>query len=303
MTSNLAPIVLFVYNRPEHTRHTVDALRNNLLAEQSELFIFADGAKKAEDINKVNEVREYIGKITGFKRVVVKERKENYGLAKSVVSGVTEIVNQYKKVIVLEDDLITDKQFLKYMNMGLDIYQDEPQVYSITGYSYFREGLKDIDTCFLKITSSWSWATWKDRWDQYDPECKGWESLQRDHRLRKQFDYDYSYPYYRLLQMQLKDAKINSWAIKWYWTVFKKGGLTLYPGVSLVQNAGFDGSGEHCGTKQTNFQIYKQENEIEKMKFENNIKENALIRKQTAKAIYRKHGIMGKMQIMKDMLS
>ena len=159
MEKNLAPIVLFVYNRLNHTKRTIEALKNNFLAEKSELFIFSDGPKRKEDVIKVKEVRKYIHHLTGFKQVNVMERAENYGLAQSIVTGVNEIISQYGKVIVLEDDLITDINFLTYMNEGLIKYQEDTRVFSVTGYSYLKKG--PSEPFFLKICSSWSWGTWK----------------------------------------------------------------------------------------------------------------------------------------------
>lgn len=302
MTDDLAPIVLFVYNRLDHTQRTVQALKNNTLADQSVLIIFSDGPKKLADLEYVSKVREYISQLTGFAKVVVRERETNYGLARSIVEGVTEVIKIYGKVIVLEDDLITNSLFLKYMNEGLRIYKDIPNVYSVSGYSYLKNEIPGLDTYFLKLTSSWSWATWKDRWVQYDTCCKGWEVLKSNSKLRKSFDYEFSYPYYRLLKRQLKDAKINSWAIKWYWTVFKNNGLTLYPSVSLVENVGFDGSGEHCSYKQKNAQIVQQINKYENMKYEEKVEEQTVIRNRVAKDLHKELGLGGKMQIIKDMI-
>ncbi len=132
----LAPITLFVYNRLEHTKKTIDALKKNILAKQSELIIFSDAPKNKEDFMRVNGIRRYIKSIKGFKKIKVIERKENLGLAKSIILGVTKVVNEYNKIIVLEDDLITSKYFLKFMNEALDIYKDEKSVGSVQGYLY-----------------------------------------------------------------------------------------------------------------------------------------------------------------------
>lgn len=301
MMENLAPVVLFVYNRVEHTKRTVEALKKNDLAEQSELFIYSDAAKKEEDAEKVHSVREYIRQIDGFKKINIVEREFNYGLAKSIVGGVTDVISKYGKVIVLEDDLVTNSGFLTYMNEGLEKYQNISQVYSISGYSYLGKEIANVDTYFLKLSSSWSWATWKDRWRQYDLSCKGWERLKKDRRLRKNFDYDYSYPFYSLLNRQMTDSKTNSWAIKWYWTVFMNGGLTLYPSIPLVKNDGFDGSGEHCsiGNKKRYDNV---DGNSKKIVFEDSIIEKKEIRKEIAKSIRQKNVIGEKLQIVKDIL-
>ena len=167
---SLAPITLFTYNRPWHTRQTVESLQKNILAEQSEVFIFSDGPKNEEDKKKVEEVRNYIRMINGFKKVTLRERRKNLGLANSVIAGVTEIISKYGKTIVLEDDLFISPYFLQFMNDGLNYYKTEKKVASIHGY-VFPVKRKLPETFFLKHSGSLGWATWKNRWDLF--ECNG----------------------------------------------------------------------------------------------------------------------------------
>ena len=257
--NNLAPIVLFVYNRPEHTRKTIDALKKNQLAKESDLFIFSDGSKPGQEA-RVQQVRKYIKGITGFHNVSVIERDKNWGLANSVIAGVTEVVNKYGKVIVMEDDLVCTSDFLQYMNHALEKYQNNQNVFSITGFSHLTEQTAEgmPDTYFLKICSSWSWATWKDKWGYFDPKATGYRKLKWDLKQRKRFNFDNSYDFYSMLMEQMRKPTvvhipfvarkkhIDSWAIRWYWSVFEQGGLTLFPRDSFVQNIGCDGSGVHC---------------------------------------------------------
>ena len=304
MEKDLAPIVLFVYNRLVHTKKTIEALKKNHLAAESELFIYSDGPKRDDDIIKVKEVRNYIHQVEGFKQINIREREKNYGLAQSIVMGVNEVIAQYGKVIVLEDDLITDNNFLLYMNYGLNKYQNDSQVYSITGYSYLKKGLENGETYFLKLCSSWSWATWKDRWHKYDAACEGWTVLKRDRRLRRKFDYDYSYPFYSLLKNQMRDDATNSWAIKWYWTIFKNEGLTLYPPISLVNNEGFDGSGEH-GAKaeiKKGTSVLSVNDMQSEWKFDSDVWEQKKMRKKVAKAIWQQTVYSVKKDIIIDIL-
>lgn len=245
----IAPVILFTYNRPEHTRNTIKALAANELADETDLYVFSDAAKKEADAGKVQEIRDYVNTVTGFKQVTLVARKENYGLAKNVIEGATEIVNRYGKVIVLEDDLITNPFFLRFMNDGLDRYQGERRVTGVTGYSFLDDRSdyeKESYLCGLTGTS-WSWATWADRWADFDAEAKGWERLAADAAYRKRFNYDNTYNFYQILKSQQQDAKTNSWAIRWYYTTFLQDGLILAPAKSLVGNDGWDGSGVHCG--------------------------------------------------------
>ncbi|HWZ03835.1 MAG TPA: hypothetical protein VNX40_09505, partial [Mucilaginibacter sp.] len=133
---NLAPIALFVYNRPEHTRRTISYLQKNLLAEESRLFIFSDSPKTDADKAKVEEVRQLIKEVTGFKSVKITERKENLGLAESIISGVTQLVNEYDKVIVFEDDLLSSPYTLRFFNEALTKYVKEEKVMHIGAYMY-----------------------------------------------------------------------------------------------------------------------------------------------------------------------
>lgn len=245
---SLSPIVLFVYNRPEHTKQTIEALQKNYLAEESELFIYSDGPKTEKNQEQVEHVREYISHITGFKKVTVIVRERNMGLAASVISGVTEIVNKYGTVIVLEDDLITAHNFLKYMNAALEKYKDCKKVFSVTGYSLIESGASKISqTYFASITCSWTWATWSDRWSLFEENPSDWTELKTNKKKRKRFDYDGVYRYTDMMIAQMEEKTIDSWAIRWYYTSFKFGGLTLYPNPGLCSNIGFDGSGTHCG--------------------------------------------------------
>lgn len=242
----LAPIALFVYNRPEHTKQTVEALLRNTLAVQSELFIFSDAAKTPEAISRVEQVRAYVRSVDGFKSVQVIEREKNHGLANSIIDGVTNLCDDYGRVIVLEDDLLVAPTFLNYMNEALAKYQDNEKVMQISGYMFPLPIQADSDAFFLPFTTSWGWATWKRAWEKFDPEAKAFESLKVDAQKRRAFDLDNSYPYFKMLERQ-KKGLADSWAIRWNLSVFVENGLVLFPKVTLVNNNGFDGTGVHCG--------------------------------------------------------
>lgn len=240
-----APITVFVYNRPWHIKQTMEALKKNKLASQSKLFIFSDGPKNERDRKKVEEVRKYIKTIDGFKSIVITERKENLGLAESIIAGVTEIVNKYGKIIVLEDDLLTSPYFLKFTNESLNFYEKEEKIACIHGYVYPVKA-KLPETFFLKHPGCLGWATWKRDWDLFE---KDGTTLLRElgqKKLITDFDYNNSYIFTKILKDQIK-GKIDSWAIRWYASVFLKNKLTLYPGKSLIFHNGGDNSGTNCG--------------------------------------------------------
>lgn len=239
-----APIVLFVYNRPWHTQQTVEALQKNVYAAESELIIYADAAKNAQAEEKVQEVRKYIKSITGFKSLKIIEQKTNQGLANSIIKGVTEVVNKYGRIIVLEDDIVTSKWFLKYMNDALEVYKNEEKVMQISGYTYPVDNSDLPETFFLPITSSWGWATWSRAWRYFErnPE-KLVASFDKEKII--EFNLQGAYDFWSQVISNYKKEN-HTWAVFWYANVFEKQGLVLYAKESLVNNIGFDGSGENC---------------------------------------------------------
>ena len=240
-----APITLFTYNRPWHTQQTIEALQKNKLAEQSDLVIFSDGPKSESDRENVQAVRDYLQTIDGFKSVKIVEQKRNRGLAASIINGVTEVVNKYGRIIVLEDDLLISPDFLRFMNDSLAYYSGEEKVMQISGHMFNVAINCETDGIFLPFTNSIGWATWKRAWVYFDSQMSGYEILKRDRILRNKFNLDGSYGYFNMLELQLKE-KIDSWAIRWYLSVFLVKGLVLYPKHSLIKHIGFDGSGTHC---------------------------------------------------------
>jgi len=245
MINNLAPIVLFVYNRPWHTKQTVEALQKNDLAKDSELFIYSDEAKNEDAQKSVDEVRAYISSINGFKKVTIIEREKNWGLADSIIDGVTNIVNEYGKIIVLEDDLVTSPYFLRFMNEGLEAYEDENKVWHVSGYTPPFNSVSLKKHFFLKPTSCWGWATWAGRWQYFKKDTKYFLSM-FDKKKIKDFNVENSYEYYSHIVLNHK-KKLNTWAIFWYATVYFNDGLSLHPKKSFVNNIGHDNSGIHCG--------------------------------------------------------
>jgi len=239
---SFAPIILFVYNRPAHTSRTLEALKKNPPAINSDLIIYSDAAPNESNEAKVREVRALIGNVTGFKSVTIVEREQNLGLAKSVIAGVTETVNRFSKVIVLEDDLETSPYFLQFMNDGLSLYEHDTQVASIHGYIY---PVKNPDAYFfIRGADCWGWATWKRAWDLFEEDGENLYNQLIHKNLTHEFDFAGSYPYTKMLREQIA-GKNNSWAVRWYASMFLRGMLTLYPGKSFVRNTGNDASGIH----------------------------------------------------------
>jgi hypothetical protein len=241
--TDLAPIVLFVYNRPEHTCRTLAALAANALAINSDLIIYADGPKRTEHTETVEQTRDAARGASGFKSVTIIERDKNLGLANSIITGVSEVCSARGRAIVVEDDLLVAPQFLKFLNLGLDRYADDPSVFQISGFMF--PGIRPkTDSCFLPLTTTWGWATWQRAWSLFDPSLFNINVLETDPNLRRRFDLNDSYQYFEMAKQQQR-GEIDSWGIRWYMTAFFRGGLVLYPGRSLVRNIGADGSGTH----------------------------------------------------------
>lgn len=244
-----APIVLFVYNRPWHAMKTVEALKKNALSEISDLIVFSDAPKNHQAVIEVQWVRDYLRKITGFKSVRIIERQENFGLAKSIIVGVTDVVKQYGKIIVLEDDIVTSPAFLGFMNRALDIYTDKSDVWHVSGWSYpiATDGLNDV--FFWRGMNCWGWATWADRWAHFEKNparlVDEWSRKKKKH-----FDLGGSRVFWPQVELNMK-GDLNTWAIFWYSTIYENKGLCLNPSITYVENIGHDGSGTHCGVEQS----------------------------------------------------
>jgi len=239
-----APIALFTFMRPEHTRRTLGSLAQNPEFAESELFIYCDGARNEADAVQVEETRKLVQDWPHPHKNII-ERDRNWGLANSIIAGVTQLCERYGKVIVVEDDLIVSPVFLNYLNSALAFYADEPNLMQVSAHMFPVSILSQYDAVMLPFTTSWGWATWDRAWKHFDPSMSGYEKLKSDRALRRKFNLDGAYPYFRMLKRQ-SCGKIDSWAIRWYKSVFSHGGLTLYPCHSLVKNVGYGNSATHA---------------------------------------------------------
>lgn len=241
----LAPIVLFVYRRPDHTRLVLEALKRNPEAAECELIIYSDGSRGGADTAAVDQVRALCRTTTGFRRTHLVERPRNLGLAESVLAGVTETCLSHGRVIVLEDDLIVSPHFLGYMNEALTRYADDPSVLQVSGHLFPVEWTAPTDAAFLPMSTSWGWATWQRAWSEFNPGEAVWSKVELDPALLHRFDLGGAFPYSRMLEAQAR-GEVDSWAIRWWFHVCQREGLVLFPARTLVRNLGFDGTGVHC---------------------------------------------------------
>ncbi len=264
----LAPIVLFTYNRPEHTRITLEYLSKNRFATDSSLFIFCDGPKynaTDQELKKIEEVRQIVDNQHWSKNIRIIKSKKNKGLASSIISGVSQVLEKNEKVIVLEDDLITGKYFLDYMNQALDQFYFNQEVMQVSGFSFPINEKHLHSSYFLKLTTTWGWGTWKRVWDNIDFNCPDYKVLLSDPDLTYKFNFEGSYNYAKMFLQQMETNEISSWGIRFWWNVFKAQGLVLYPDQTLIKNIGWDGSGAHSD----NHELIKQNSWDENYKIKN----------------------------------
>lgn len=257
----VAPVVVFAYNRAEKLKMCLKALETNSLVEKTDLFIFSDAAKRVEDTEKVVQVRNFIHQYqqnSKFKKITVVEQPHNLGLSKSIIGGVTRVISEYQKAIVVEDDLIVSEDFLIYMNQALDYYQDMREYGSISAYTYPIPELKeyDKDIYVTRKGDCWGWGTWRDRWIQVDWSVSDFEAYVNDKKRRKAFN-AIQYGIDSMLVSQ-QAGEIDSWAVRWCYYLFFHHLLTVYPRVSRTKNIGFDGSGVHCADSKADNEKYNE---------------------------------------------
>lgn len=243
--TDLAPIILFTYKRLDTLELTINALKKNYLAKDSELIIFSDAAKSEKDYKSVLDVRSYLKTINGFHSIKIYESEENKGLANSIIKGVSQVLETYDSVIILEDDLVSSPNFLNFMNLSLEKYINETKVFSISGFSFNMNLDKKLktDTYFLNRGWSWGWATWKDRWQIIDWEIVDYKEFKKDKQAQKEFS-NGGTDLNSMLDKQML-GKLDSWAIRWFYNQFKSKGLTLYPVFSKIFNEGFGEDATH----------------------------------------------------------
>lgn len=280
--AHVAPILLFVFKKIDPLKRTIDSLKLNPLSIQSELIIFSDQGISEADKECVSIVRRYLKTIQGFKSIIIYEAQSNLGLANSIISGVNKVFDKYNRVIVLEDDLLLSTNFLQYMNQALDFYENNSSIFSIAGFTPPIKNIFPDDIYFTKRSSSWGWATWKDRWSHIDWLISDYDVFQKNSDDRYNFNKmgsDMS----SMLDRQML-GKINSWAIRWCYHQFKYDLYTVYPSISKVINIGLgDPSSTHTYHRFNRFQTVLDDTNIQAFNFTDNILLNPRIIKQFLK--------------------
>jgi hypothetical protein len=241
---SFAPILLLVYNRPETTENLVNCLLADANIGQFEIYVFSDGPKCESDITKIFKVRQIVERLTICKKLNKHYAEKNLGLADSVIGGINTVFETNNKVIVLEDDLEISPFFFKYMNFYLSYYESQETVGTIQGFQFPIAVNWQEPVFFDRLVNCWGWGTWKNRWQHFEPQGDKLLSEIIERNLSFDFNGSNSYPFTTLLEEQIK-GKVNSWAVRWYASLFLKGFIHLYPNQSLVINNGLNGSGTH----------------------------------------------------------
>ena len=283
----LAPIIVFAFNRPEALKNTIHSLLQNEEAKDSDLYVFVDGARpnKAGEVEKVQAVQDIVKKITGFKSIHYTFSEKNKGLGNSIIQGVTQVINQYGKAIVLEDDLVFATNFLSYMNQGLERYEKEEKFFSICGYSNKVKAPKgyEYDTYFCTRSSSWGWGTWADRWNSVDWELKDWDKYSK---MGRAFNKWGGSDCWKMLN-DWRHGNNKSWAIRFCFAQFLQDKVSLFPTISKVRNDGFDGEGTNC-KKWSRFKYEFDKTSNKQIKFP----ANTILDKELYKSAMAYHGIL-----------
>lgn len=244
----MSPICIFAYKRPDTTSRLIESLLQCPECSESELYVFLDGPKRIEDQEKVDETRALFSHLEShFKEVHLMPSSENKGLARSIISGVTQVINQHGNIIVLEDDLVVAPDFLTFMNQALTLYHDRDDIWSISGYTpnIQPNALQELNGVFIVPRAQcWGWATWAHQWNKVDWNVSDYHRMSS--RAERQAFNQGGNDLYRALDME-RHGKIESWAIRWAYAGYRNQAWTLNPMGSKVQNIGFTCSDSHQG--------------------------------------------------------
>lgn len=247
----LAPVVLFVYSRLEHTKRTMDALKLNKRAVDTELYVFCDAPNPRatkEQLTEIYATHEYLKlQNDGFAKINLEISELHRGAGKAIIRGISIVLAKHGKCIILENDMEVEPLFLEYMNNGLEAYKDDKRIYGIasTSYKFQLPCWYKKDLFLLTRPQSWGWATWLDRWQNVDWEVKDFQEIEVSERLQRSFNVGGNDLYYMLKDQM--EGRTDTWDLQWAWHIFKQKGYFVYSRWNFQRNCGFDGSGAHCG--------------------------------------------------------
>lgn len=250
--SLLAPVIVFAYKRSDKLKNCLNALESNDCHDAVDLYVFSDGKNGKEDNDEVSAVRSYLKeyeKNCTFRKIHIIYREKHYGLANNVICGVTQVIEEYGRVVVVEDDLIVSRDFISYINCALEYYEKDTRIWSVTGYTEPLRALSGYkhDVYYGYRGCSYGWGTWKNRWDTVDWEVKDYQKILKSPILQWKLNRSGN-SMMGMLRLQM-DGKIDSWAIRWCLAQSKQNKYTIYPKNTLIYDDGADGSGTHVSRR------------------------------------------------------
>lgn len=236
--SRCAPVAVFAYNRRDRLAAMLQSLQRCAGFAGTSVTIFVDGPRSEADRVAVDEVRTFVTNLS-LPNVDHVISDENKGLRKSIYGGVSRIVEEHGRVIVLEDDLVLSPTALTYFNEALDFYADDPKVWSVSGYIYDVPELRNFPRALvLPSASSWGWATWSRAWSQFDLDARPRDENLNSESFRQAYNMNGVYPFDLVLRLSAL-GQVDSWAAHWLYTIFRNGGCSIFPPRRVVDNLGF----------------------------------------------------------------
>lgn len=238
--AELAPIIIFAFNRPSNLKKLLLSLEKNIQIKNSKVIFFIDHYKTKNEIQKNKEVIEIASEWSLRYNVEINISKSNLGLKDNILNGINKTFEIYDKAIFLEDDLEVSKTFLEFMNYSLKKYQFNSKIYHVSGYNFPMNLKNKNSSYFTRYMNCWGWATWKDRWEKNNNFDKNLISSMNKYTRLKFTVFGFEKDFESQLIRNSKN-EINTWAIYWYQYIFLNKGLCLVPSNSLVVNNGNKG--------------------------------------------------------------
>ena len=294
----LAPIALFTYKRLEKLKKAVTSLKNCDLSKNSHLYVISDGPKNKQEKLIVVKIRKYIKTIKGFKKISIILRKTNFGLSKNIIKGVDQIINKHEKIIVLEEDIVVEKNFLKFLNQSLEIYKNENKIWHISGWNYNLKLKSIFDAYFTKTMNCWGWGTWKNRWKYYEKKPKKIINTWTKEMI-KEFNLDNNLNFFSQI-LRNNSKKINTWAIFWYAVIFENNKLCLNPVSTLSENQGIGKDSTHTKSVE---KIYQSKINLQKKKKKISYPKKICEDKEILKQIKKKIKINNRLKFFKKFIN
>lgn len=233
------PVVFMIFNRPEVTRLVFEEIRQ---ARPRKLFVIADGARNSRpgEHELVAQTRAIVDCVDWPCDVKRNYSDANMGCKSRVSSGITWVFENVEEAIILEDDCVPGREFFAYCAELLRKYRLDRRVFAISG-SNFSPLSGDLNAYFSDYPLMWGWATWRDRWREYQLEPSDWRSVV----VRKWWRHPIVLLYWLKIFSELSKGRIDTWDYQWMLTHWRCDASAIRPTVNLVKNIGFGSAATH----------------------------------------------------------